>query len=126
MIPPPPPPPSTWVSIIVDHAGAFMTGIGNFITAVMAFLSWRSAHRAVNVGAANAGRIEEIHKATNSMKDALVAATRSDALREGKEHEQDMQAKREEQTAALVAVISDPESTNAEKTTAAADASKPV
>jgi hypothetical protein len=29
-------------------------------------------------------RVEEVHVATNSMKDALVARTRSDALQEGK------------------------------------------
>lgn len=30
-----------------------------------------------------AGKVEEIHKATNSMKDELVAVTRKDALAEG-------------------------------------------
>jgi hypothetical protein len=35
------------------------------------------------IGIINSGKIREIHVATNSMKDALVAATRSEALIEG-------------------------------------------
>jgi type III secretory pathway component EscS len=35
------------------------------------------------IGIVNRGKIKEIHIATNSMKDALVAATRSEALMEG-------------------------------------------
>jgi len=32
----------------------------------------------------NGTKVDEVHKATNSMKDALVATTRSDALQEGR------------------------------------------
>lgn len=35
------------------------------------------------LGVINRNKIELIHKATNSMKDALVEVTRSDALQEG-------------------------------------------
>ncbi len=38
---------------------------------------------AVLVSLYNAVRIQQVHKATNSMKDELVAVTRKDALAEG-------------------------------------------
>ncbi len=42
-----------------------------------------AAVAAVMVSIYNAFRIQQVHKATNSMKDELVAVTRKDALAEG-------------------------------------------
>jgi hypothetical protein len=126
MMPPAPPTPPTWATALIDHAGGFLIGVGNFITGFIAFLSWRSAHKASAQGERNATKIEEIHQQTNGMKDALVAATLAHGLKTGKEHEQQMQIARETQTAVLMEVLADPNATAADKASASALASRPI
>ena len=56
------------------------TVIAAFIATLPATIA---AIGALIVSLRNGIKVEEVHKATNSMKDALVAVTRSDALQEG-------------------------------------------
>jgi len=56
----------TDVALIITAGSGFVTALGGL------FVSIR-----------NARKIEEVHKATNSMKDELVALTRKDGIAEG-------------------------------------------
>jgi hypothetical protein len=114
-------------------AGAVVSSFGTLLAGVAAVGGWRSSlrnGRAVDQanaqGAKTAEKIQEIHVQTNNMKDQLVAAVGINARKSGIEHEQQMQIAREMQTSLLVAALADPKATAAEKSDAAALASRPV
>jgi hypothetical protein len=64
----------TEVALIITASGAFVTSAGGVFISIL--------NRRLSV--ANAHKIEEVHLATNSMKDELVALTRKDARAEGR------------------------------------------
>jgi hypothetical protein len=112
VIPVPPPTPPTWATIIADHAGGFLVGVGNFITGFIAFLSWRAAHKAAATGEANTALIGDVKHSTDGLLADKLAAARDAAWAASKKAEQDAQAGREEYVvhvaenrAAAVAVI---------------------
>ena len=114
-------------------AGAVVSSCGTLLAGVAAVGGWRTSlrneiavARANLQGAKNGEKIQEIHLQTNSMKDQLVAAVGINARKSGIEHEQQMQIARETQTALLVATLADPKSTAAQRSEAAALASRPV
>lgn len=55
------------VALIITAAGTFLTSLGSVVIAVK-----------------NAAKIEKVHIATNSMKDALVAASHKDGVAVGR------------------------------------------
>jgi hypothetical protein len=62
----------------MDHLGE----IAQFITAVVLALNFIQSWR-------NGRKIEEVHKATNSMKDALVESTKKESYAAGVKHGED-------------------------------------
>ena len=120
------------VQLVIIFWGA-ISALGSIITGVAAWGAWRTGLRneenLTNVAKSsedNAAKIEQVHLATNSMKDALVASTRVASLMEGKVHEQEAQRLREAQTAALVTALADPAITQAEVSAAGVAASRPL
>jgi hypothetical protein len=59
----------------VGEVGQFFTGIAAMYAAIMS--------------ARNGRKIDEVHRATNSMKDELVAATQKEAFAAGQKSEKD-------------------------------------
>ena len=134
------------MTALADTASLLLTGvtsIGVLLSGAASWGAWRTSlrnERAVEraniqgtkngeaiaqtavLTSQNAVKIEEIHVQTDGMNKVLVAK----ALRDGREHEQQMQLARETQTAVFMEVMANPNSTMEAKSAAAAIASRPV